>query len=68
MTTTNNNFDKLKYYLLALGKDEVLVITKKDGTRDYYTYSMLSDDVIKKAEGKNLTPGFKFFFLEEDEL
>ena len=68
MNSTNHNFDKVKKYLLALGKNEVLVVNRNDGTRDFYTYSMLTDEIIKKAESNVSTPGFKFFFLEEDEL
>lgn len=66
--STNDSLGKVKQYLLALGKNEVLVVNRKDGTRDFYTYSMLTDEIIKKAESKTAVPGFKFFFLDEEDL
>lgn len=66
--STNDNLAKVKQYILTLGKNEVLVVNRKDGTRDFYTYSMLTDEIIKKAESKTAVPGFTFFFLDEEEL
>lgn len=64
-----NRLEKLKKYVLLLGVNEILVVTNKDGTRDYYSFKKVEEsEVLSNANKGVYSDKYKFYFIDEDEL